>query len=126
MRLKLELKSYLSSTSAGEKDLGNVERGPETTDAMNEGSTRKYRVADGTTNQAIDLGGLAEAKFLLVQTDREVTIRSNGVNEVVVAPPDDFDFGYMLVTTSDITSLDVSNSSGGTAAVIVQLAGDID
>jgi len=126
MRIKFKLESYISSTSAGDKDLGNAEWGYETTDAILEGSTRTYRIADDTENQTVDMSGLSEVNYMVLRTDKEITLRINGTESVTVSVPDDLDFGYMLLTTDGITELDVSNSSGQTATVIIQLCGELE
>ena len=127
LRLQNKIISFISSTTAEERDIGNLEpRTFEISDALNEGSTRKYRVADGVVNQVIDLAGLASAQYVLIKSSRAVVIRLNGSDSIPMGIIDGFSYAYLVLSASegDITSMDVSNSSGGTAQVLVQLAGE--
>jgi hypothetical protein len=127
LRLQQKFISFISSTTAEEKDIGNIEpRSFEVSDALNEGSTRRYRVADGVANQVIDLAGLTAAQYLFFRTNREVTIQINGTDSIPLGIIDGFAFGYFILTapSAGITALDVSNSSGGNAQLLVQLVGE--
>lgn len=127
LRVQNKLVSFISSTTAEERDIGNIEpRSFEISDTLNEGSTRRYRVADGATNQTIDLAGLTSAQYILIKSSRAVTIRINATDSIPIGIIDGFSYGYLLLSAGDgsVTSMDVSNSSGGTAQVLVQLAGE--
>jgi hypothetical protein len=127
MRLKTKLVSFLSSTSAGEADLGNEDPAAyEIDDNMNEGGTRRYRVPNGTEDQDITPDLLASIRWLFVKTDKAITIKLDGTEVVDITPPDDFDYGYLVLTAAGLTSLTVSNSSGSTAVITTQTAGDVD
>lgn len=128
MQAKLSILSILSSAADGSGDLGKAQTpgtSPEISVVMNEGNTRTYRVPNATVNQTIDLAGLATVEYLIVKTDKKVTIRLNGSESVVVKPPTGFAFGYAVLTTDAVTALDVSNASGDTAVVVIQLGGDV-
>lgn len=125
MQLKLQILSTLSSTSAGEKDLGNIPLTTESSSIMNEGSSRLYRVLTGVSNQAIDLAGLAGVNYIVVKTDQAITLRLNGANSIPIAIPTGFAFGWLVLSTTGITALDITNASGETAKVIIQLGGDV-
>ena len=123
---KLRTISTLSSTSAHDGDNGVVKTPAtdEIRDDMNEGSTRTYRISDGVSNQAIELAGLAAVRWICVKTDQTVALRINGTESITIDKPADFTFGFLSATTSGVTSLDLSNASGSTATVQVQLGGD--
>jgi hypothetical protein len=125
---KLQIFSIMSTGTDGSGDLGKLQTPGtsfEVTTAIQEGGTRTYRVINGATNQAMDLAGLASVEFIALKTDKEITIRLNGSESITVKPPTDFSYGYLAVSTESVTSIDVSNSSGDTAVVQVQLGGDI-
>jgi hypothetical protein len=127
LRLQNKIISFISSTTAEERDIGNLEpRTYEISDALNEGSTRKYRVADGVANQTIDLAGLASAQYVLIKANRQITVRLNATDSIPLGIIEGFSYGYLLLTAPDggITAMDVSNASGGTAQVLVQLVGE--
>lgn len=127
LRLQSRIHSLISSSTAEERDIGNIApRSFEISDALSEGSTRKYRVADGTSNQDVDLAGLLSAQYIVVRTTRAVSVRLNGTSTIPVGLVDSFQYGYLMLTAPEggVTSMDVSNSSGGTAEVLVQLVGE--
>lgn len=126
MRLKTKFQSFMSSTTAGEKDLGNEDpAGFSTDDSMSEAGTHRYVIADSTSNQNVTPAVLAEVKYIFLKTNRKITVRLNGAHSVVVDVLDGFDFGYFMVTTASVTAIDVTNASGSSAAVTVQTAGDL-
>lgn len=134
MRLKARFAVIMSSTSAGEKDLGNLDPSAyECCDAMNEGGVRKHRVLKDIEGQSIWDAMLATAGMVIVKTDQKVRLHwTAGVDPdetegtIDVAVPDGFDFGYFVVTCLDLTELDVSNYGDSTANVVVGLGGDVD
>ena len=127
MRLKTRISLSLSSTSAEEEDIARFQPGYETSDALGEGSSRSYKVLNGVSSQSVDLAGLAEVNFIFVRTNKAITFHitdSGGTYNLPVAIPDGNDFGYLLINTTGVTALAISNASGSTARVVVCLAGD--
>lgn len=125
MRLKFKTIVSLSSTTAEEKDIFN--RDPNTihevSDSLPEGSVRTIKIPNGAEDQEIDFGGVDDVRFLYIVSDRQIIIRVNGGAEQTLAIIDGFDKAYHL-TTSLVTSLMISNSSGYSATVNVYLVGD--
>jgi hypothetical protein len=128
MRLKTRVSLSLSSTTAEEMDVANVAPSSyEITDALSEGSSRTYKVAHGVSAQAVDLAGLSAVNLIYVRTNRAVTFHITspaGTENIPVAVPTGNENGHLLLNTAGVTSLAISNSSGGTARVMVVLAGD--
>lgn len=125
MRLKLKVLTSLSSTTAEERDMFNRDPGTlhEVCDVLTEGSSRTIRVATGTVDMGVGFDGMEDVRFLMVTTDREISLKLNGGDGFTVAPPDGWEEGYYLVSGL-VESLSVSNSSGYTATVKVYLAGE--
>lgn len=125
MRLKVRHSVTLSSTSAEEEDVANFKpTAYEVSDALGEGNTRTYKVPTGTTNQAVDLGGLSSVNYVHLRTNKTITIRLNGTDEIEIKVLDGMAYGYFSATPSDLTGLDITNASGSTAQVTIILAGD--
>ena len=123
-RIKVSATVEMSSSQAGYKDIGNFSWG-ETNDQLVEANARKYRIADGVVDQAVDLAGVETCRMLAVRTDKTLLLKLNGTEEVVVKPLPGASYGYLFLST-EITSLTVSNDglSGETATVIIGTAGD--
>jgi len=125
MRLKFKLITSLSTTTAEEKDQWNRDPGTihETSDVFREGGPRTIRLASGLTNQEIDFGGIDDVGFILITTDRTISIRRDGGDAMTIDIPDGWDIGYHL-HTGPLESLTVTNASGYTATIKIYLAGD--
>ncbi len=126
MRLKLKLESYLSTTSAGDEDIGSAEWGYYTADVLNGLNSRSYKIVTGTDNESLDLAGIVDVRYLLVRSDQNVVLRINGTETLNIYVISGLGYGFLLISTSGITTLDVSNNSGETAKLVVQLGGDIE
>jgi hypothetical protein len=134
VRLVYTVTVTVSSTSSGEKDLGNVSY-KVTCDTQGEGGSRKIVLAAGETNIEISLGNIMSAKFLLIRTNAKdptltlptINVRKNAIGgEVIpVAPLSGAKEAHLLLTTSGITSLYATNpSSTVDVEVTVLAAGD--
>ncbi len=124
MRLKLKLISSLSSTSAEEKDVFNVDPGVnhEVSDEIDAGGARKLRLTSGVEDQALDLGDLEVVSFIYIRTTREITLNLNDGTYFTIRPIDGFTYGHFLLTPTEVTSISVSNASGYTAEIWFYLA----
>ena len=129
MRTKIRIQAFLSSTTAGENDLAQAEWGYETCDAMDEGSSRRYRLAPGAVDTVLDLAGLADVRFLMVRSDKEITLKLTTTgpvdNTVKISVPSGFNFGYALLCTQGVIGLKASNAGTDTATMTLLLAGDV-
>jgi hypothetical protein len=127
MQVKLSINSVMSAAADGSGDLGKCQTpgtSGEVSVVMNEGNTRTYRVPNSTNNQTVDLAGLAAVQYIVIKSDKAITLRLNGSHQIPIAVPTGFNYGYLVLSTTGVTALDVSNASGDTAMVVVQLAGD--
>jgi len=133
VRLTFKAEFSISSTMADEKDLGNGEYQVRT-DSMNEGGTWRTRVADGATDQQINLDNIADAKWLylritpVVETDPSPTLSIKldavGNTPISLTSPTDKKEGMMMLTTTGLSALYVSNASGYAVDLTVSVAGD--
>jgi hypothetical protein len=128
MRLKTRTSLSLSSTTAEEEDIANIKPTVyEISDALGEGSTRTYKVATGAASEAVDLAGLAAVNFIYVRANVSVTFHitdAGGTANVDMAIPTGNSYAHLMLNTTAVTGLAISNSSGATARVMVVLAGD--
>ena len=125
MELALKILAHLSTTTVREKDIGSVEQVYlDATVDLQEGSSRTYRVANGASNQAIDLSGLSSCGFVFLRSDKDVTLRLNGTEDIALKKYAGLAYAYCLITLDAITSLDLSNASGAVATVKVLMAGE--
>jgi hypothetical protein len=134
VRLVYTITVSISSTSAGEKDLGNPSF-KVTNDAQGEGGAQKATLSAGATDVPLSLGNVSSAKFLLIKTNAKdptltlptINVRKNAIGgEVIpVVPLSGAKEAHMLLTTSAITSLYATNpSSTVDVEVTVLAAGD--
>lgn len=128
MRLKSRVSLSLSSTTAEEEDIANIKPSVyEISDALGEGSTRTYKVANGASSESVDLAGLAAVNFVYVRSNKAVTFHvtdAGGTADVDMAIPDGNSYAHFMLNTTLVTGLAISNSSGAIARVMVVLAGD--
>lgn len=126
MRLKLKLITSLSSTTAEEKDQFNLDPGTshEICDVFLSGNARQYRIATGVTDQEVDFSGATSPQFVVIKTDKQISIKIDAGQAIPIKPPDGFDYGYFMLSTDDIDTLTITNASGYTATVKVYMAGD--
>lgn len=125
MILKQKIEIYGSTDSAEKHDVLNFNFGTEKSSEIKRGNQRYYNVPNNTSNEAVDLAGLTEARLLIVKTTKPVTIELNGSDEFKVVPPSGFNFGYAYITTGEVYSISISNTSGYAADVWIGLGGDL-
>ncbi len=127
-RLKQRLQVSLSRDTAEDEELGRfLPKSYQISDEFNEGSTRSYRVADGTSFQSVDLAGLSEVRTIYIQSDQAVDIGwtdGTSTSNTAIKPPSGMDYAELFLNCAGITAITVSNSSGSTAIVRIMLAGD--
>jgi hypothetical protein len=135
VRVRYGLKVQVSSTSSEDKDLGNLSF-EVVTDSLGEGGTRKFTLAGGATDVAIDLGNVSSAKLILVRTAPkdpnetlpEVRLRLNSVvgEEISVSPiASSVKEAHGLLSSTGITALYATNSSASVEVELtVAVAGD--
>lgn len=133
VRLRYKFEISISSTSAEEKDLGNV-KWEVVTDKLGEGGMWKTLLAAGATDVQIPLDSISEVNFLALktvtrdpnQTLTPVLIRknSNTGEQLSVEPVGDCRQGQMAIATSGVTALFASNLGTADIELIVIAAGD--
>jgi hypothetical protein len=121
VRLRYKIEITCSSTTAEEKDLGNL-KSEVVTDVCNEGGTWKTTLAGGATDIQIPLDSIAAAKFLFIRATSkdpnlapvQVTIKrnSNSAEAINIVPFSDVKEGHLLLSTSGLTAIYATNSSG--------------
>lgn len=87
--------------------------------AVDEYNTRRYEVADSTSDESINFAGLTTATAVLLRSDQTVSFKINGGDTAIQLTAN----GLFVLFNTSITSLTISNSSGSTANVTVVLAG---
>ncbi len=123
----------VSSTSAEEKDLGNL-KWEVVTDDLGEGGSWKTLVEAGETDLEIALDNLSEAKFLALRTVSKdptkdpvaLTFKkeSPAGEPFVVQPLTGTKEGHFMICTDSITALYVTNAGAVDMEVTIVTAGD--
>lgn len=138
VRLRYRIEVSFSSSTNEEKDLGNG-KFEVVADGLGEGGMRKTTVAASTTNQEVQLGDVATAKFLFIRTassdpteiPARLDFRRNSISgEVIPVVPLPLNSttstreGHLLLSTVGLTSLFVSNDSSVDMEITVGVGGD--
>jgi|WetSurMetagenome_2_1015567.scaffolds.fasta_scaffold30888_2 hypothetical protein len=120
VRLVYTISVSVSSSSSGEKDLGNPSY-KVTCDTQGEGGSRKVTLAAEDEDVEISLGNIASAKFVLIKTNAkdptltlpEITIKlnSNTGEEISLAPLSGAKEAHMILSSSEITAIYATNPS---------------
>lgn len=133
VRLRYRIEASVSSTTAENRDLGNVTF-ESVHDTSGEGGSRKTTLATGATDVALAMAELAAARFVLVKTNAKnatddpgiIEIKKNSTtNEVIeVVPLPDASEGHLLLSTQNISALFASNPGSVDMEVTVVSVGD--
>ena len=131
VRLRYKIEIAVSSTTAEDKDLGNL-KCEVVTDASNEGGTWKTTLAGGAANVQIPLDSISSARFLFVRATSkdpnvgpvEIRLRRNSVmgEEISVVPFSDVKEGHMFLCTTGLTALYATNTSGSVVMDLTLIA----
>jgi hypothetical protein len=81
-------------------------------------SSGVMKVADSVNNQSIPMGGVGAGEILYVESDEDISVRTNDSEtvDVVAGKVGTGSSGYLL-RTGAFSTADVSNSSGSVATV---------
>ena len=80
-------------------------------------------LADSVTDQAVNFGTVTTAKSARIQSDRQISVKINGGDTgVIIGNVATVGWTLQLDATA-ITSLSLTNASGGAASVKIQLPG---
>lgn len=133
LRVRTKIQVAISSSEQEERDLG-YPLIDAVNDALGEGGTLKAHVAAGATLLQLPLGVVANGKFLFLRTEArdanetpvDLAFRKNSTTgEVItVSPMGDSGYGVLLLSTTGITALYVSNAGAVNMDVIYSIAGD--
>ncbi len=132
VRLRYKMEVSVSSTSAEDKDLGNV-KVDVCADDTSEGGCWKTTVAAAAT-ETLDLDNIASATFLALriapkdptQTMTAVTVTINGGAAFALLPVGAAKEAHLMLSSTGITSVTVANTQPSAVAldVTVSVAGD--
>lgn len=133
IRVRYKISVAVSSTSAEEKDLANQSY-EVVSDAYGEGGSVKVLVAAGATDLAIQFPQVAAASLIVVRTKAKdpmvsgipLTFKKGSTlgEAIVVAPLTGSKEGHLVLSTSGVTALYVSNSGAVDMEVTLTLVGD--
>lgn len=133
VRTRYALKAAISSTSAEDKDLGNVSY-EVVNDDQGEGGSWKIKLDAGAVDERLYFPNVSSATFVLIRTTPNdpnddpgtVNIRLNSVTgeEIPITPLQDSKEGLFVLTTSAVTELYASVPGGVAMDVTLTLAGD--
>lgn len=117
----LDLLSYEGSTTNDPVDAIKVKNKSQETEITSI-TRQEFQVADGTTALSIVLPD-ADSDYLVILTDREISINLNGwATALTLKPRAIGKKTWVYYTKGSITGLTVSNASGGTANIDIILA----
>lgn len=134
VRVRYKITTFVSSTTAEDKDLAN-QSWEIVTDTQGEGGSWKSTLQPGDTNIPILLGNLAIARVLIIrttavdptQTPTAIVFRRETTSgeAITVLPLGDAKEGHLLLSTDSLTALFATNSGGGVPmSITVIAAGD--
>lgn len=133
VRTRYKITAAISSTTAEERDLGNV-TWEIANDIQNEGGAWKSVLAAGSSDILLNMGNVATARFVLIrinakdptQTPNEVVIKLNstGGEEITIKPLEGAAEGHFLIATDAVTALYASNPGATVMEVTVVASGD--
>lgn len=133
VRIRYKIEASVSSTTAEEKDLGNLSF-EVVNDDSDEGGTRKTTLAAGATDVSVMLTEISTARFVLVKTNAKtptetlgaITIKKNAIGgeAITIEPLPGASEAHMLLVTSGITDLFATNGGTVDAEITVMGVGD--
>lgn len=134
VRVRYSMKVQISSDPTTEsKDLGNIAY-EIVSDDLGDGGARKFTVAAGAADYQLDLGNVANAKFLMVKTNARndlespvpVTLKSALVGgwSIIVAPLSGAKQGHFLMSVAGLAALYADNPGAVDMELTLAVAGD--
>lgn len=132
VRVRYAVAVSISSTSAEEKDLGNVKL-ETVTDVETKGGTWKTVLLAGATNVQLYLDNITTAQLLVIRTlSVDPNVAPVGINikrnstsgeAILIQPLGDIKEGIFVITTDGLTSLYASNSGAVDMNLVLSVAG---
>lgn len=133
VRIHYKITATVSSTEAEEKDLAN-QQWEVVSDANGEGGSWKTRLQAGDVDVPLNLGNLANARFVAIRTTSTdptnvpgpVSIRRNLVTgeQITIVPVGLAKEGHFILATDTLTALYATNSATTEMDVTVVAVGD--
>lgn len=134
VRVRYSVKVQISSDPATEeKDLGNLSY-EVCCDELGEGGVRKFVLAAGASDVALNLGNISSASFIALRTTAHdptvdpvaITIKKNAIGgeAITVQPLPETAEGHLLLASTGITALYASNPGAVSMDIILATAGD--
>ena len=133
VRVRYRIEASVSSTTAEERDLGNVVY-EVVNDTMGEGGVRKTTLAPAASDVSLALADVASARFVVVRTNTVDATATLGIIEVKkntvgneiheIVPLPGATEAHMVWATQDITALFASNPGTVAVEITVMSAGD--
>ena len=133
VRIRYKMEVAVSSTTAEEKDLGNVKY-EVATDDHGEGGTRKTFLPSGATDVSLDMGNVADAKFVALRSNArdpteppgqiDLKLNNTGAVPLAIVPLGSESEGHFLLSTTGLTGLFASNPGTVDMEIILTLGGD--
>lgn len=130
IRVRYSISAAVSSTTAEERDLGNLKM-EVVTDVETKGGAWKTVLPASTTNLELKIDNLAQIHLLFIRTTSSdpnvapvsITLKRNstGAEAIEIKPLGDAKEGHLLLTTNGLTSLYASNSTS-TEMILTVLA----
>ena len=133
VRLRYKIEASVSSTSAEERDLGNVSY-EVVDDDSGEGGVRKTLLAAGATDVSVMMNEISDARFVLIRTNAHdptetlgaIDIKKNAIGgePITIEPLPGATEAHMLLVTSGVTDLFATNSGTVDTEITVMAVGD--
>lgn len=133
VRVRYRIEASVSSTSAEERDLGNVTY-EIVSDTMGEGGSRKTTLAPAASDVSVALADVASARFVLIRTNTidptatlpVIEVKKNGTGNEVheIVPLPGATEAHLLWASQSITAIYASNPGSVAVAITVMSAGD--
>jgi hypothetical protein len=133
VRVRYKIEVAISSTSAEEKDLGNV-KWEIVTDKQGEGGGWKTLIAAGATDIQIPIDSIADVRLLVLRTTvkdpnqapSDILIRRNLITaeQIQITPLQDIKEGHFLLSTEGLTALFASNPGAVDMEMTILACGD--
>lgn len=134
VRVRYSMKVQISSTTAEDKDLGNLSF-EQVSDDMGEGGARKFTLAGSAVDVPLSLGNVASAKLVLIRTVSkdptvalpEVKVRLNLITgeQISLLPVGSHaKEAHLLLTSAGVTALFASNIGTTDVELTLAVAGD--
>ena len=132
IRVRYTVQSAISSTSAEERDLGNV-YWQIVTDQETKGGTTKTVVPAGTVGLQIQIDNVSTIQYLAIRTVSNnpnappcpvsLYLNSSLAVPILITPLGDAQEGHLLMSTDEVTAIYMSNTGPTDMSVTVGYAG---